>query len=417
MDDYLILQAARLGDLIQTKRLVKSLSRKGQVHLAVDRDLAPLAQLLYPAAIIHGVNFHGSDVDLRQTRQAFAELSAISFSQIYNCNFSGLTSAVCRLFDENKIIGYRPAHHSDGGSYLSPWARIAFRIARNRSATSINLADFWGWFTPGPVKADTVNPSARGGGRGLGVALAGRAPRRSLPPEIMAEVVRTVFFALDGPEVRLFGTALEKPLARRLARHLPAQAQEKTVDLCGRTDWPQLLAEMTDLDCLITPDTGLMHLAAHLGVPVLAFFLSSAWCHETGPYGEGHQIWQSAPSCAPCLESAACPHGSLCLEAFRKPDFARFLLAQMRGDKKILAELPTGLQLWQTEFDDLGQRLRLEAGRDEDASRRTAARTIISDFLGLPRNKLAKLPAGEVKDALAVLFPPDEWMAPPYRYY
>ena len=36
------------------------------------------------------------------------------------------------------------------------------------------------------------------------------------------------------------------------------------------------------LDVLLTPDTGIMHLAAHLGVPVFAFFLSSAWCHETG---------------------------------------------------------------------------------------------------------------------------------------
>ena len=59
MSAFLVLQAARFGDLVQSKRLIRTLEQRGRVHLGVDAGLVPLARLLYPAAEVHGLRLHG----------------------------------------------------------------------------------------------------------------------------------------------------------------------------------------------------------------------------------------------------------------------------------------------------------------------------------------------------------------------
>ncbi len=285
MEKFLVLQAARFGDLVQSKRLVLTLQTQGQVHLAVDESLETLARLLYPDAVIHPLFLHGHDEAraMAANRPAFAALRALRPDAVYNCNFSGLTGAICRLFAPERVIGYRPAPASEGGLLRSPWARLAFQLSRGRRPSPLNLVDFWAWFAPSPLAPERVNPVARPGGQGLGVALAGREARRSLPSPVLASVIQTLSGLLGGPRIVLLGSAAERPAAHRLLRLLPPRMTRQVEDLSGKTDWRGLADAVTGLDALVTPDTGVMHLAAHLGVPTLAFFLSSAWCHETGP--------------------------------------------------------------------------------------------------------------------------------------
>jgi ADP-heptose:LPS heptosyltransferase len=63
------------------------------------------------------------------------------------------------------------------------------------------------------------------------------------------------------------------------------------------------------MDCIVTTDTGPMHIAAAVGKPVVALFGPTAeW--RTGPYGDGHQIVTSSEKCRPCFkrncETSAC---------------------------------------------------------------------------------------------------------------
>ena len=422
MANILVIQAARFGDLVQSKRLIQSLQARGTLHLAVDGSLAPLARLLYPGIIVHPFAFHGhaEAAALAKNLPAMAELSALAPDLVYNCNFSRLTGALCRLFAPQTVIGYRPADASDGGLLRSPWARLAFQLSRRRRISPLNLVDFWAWFAPSPVAPELVNPAARPGGRGLGVALSGREARRSLPVPVLGEVVKTLAGLLGNPRIVLLGSASESPAAHKLLRELPPRMAAQVEDLSGKTDWQGLVDAVSGLDVLVTPDTGLMHLGAHLGVPVLAFFLSSAWCHETGPYGLGHTIWQAAPACAPCLESAACPHNVACLEVFRDRGFPR-LLARVFGGQDAPA-LPPGLQCWQSGLDGLGARLRLLGGEDPDAFLRGSTRAILAEWLGLPPGAVA-LPEPSTAAQSAglarlheALLPDPEWMLPQGRY-
>lgn len=422
MAKFLVVQAARLGDLVQSKRLILSLQAGGEVHLALDRSLAGLARLVYPASHVHELAFHGHDQGevVARNLRAFADLKDLAPDLVYNCNFSGLTGALCRLFAPEKVIGYRPATDSDGGLLRSPWARLAFRLSRRRRISPLNLVDFWAWSAPSPVAPGSVNPEARPGGRGIGVALSGREARRSLPVPVLAEVIRTLSGILGAPRLYLLGSKAERPAAHKLLRLLPPKLASRTEDLSGKTDWPGLVDALTGLDVLVTPDTGLMHLAAHLATPVLAFFLSSAWCHETGPYGLGHTVWQASAPCAPCLESAACPHNVACLEVFQDPAFARQLARSLSGGS--VPEHPPGLQCWQSGLDGLGARLHLVAGEDADSFLRLGARSLLSQWLGLPPGEVEEPGPTSREESAALarlheaLLPDAEWMLPQGRY-
>jgi hypothetical protein len=187
-------------------------------------------------------------------------------------------------------------------------------------------------------------------------------------------------------------------------REIPSRTAGKVVNRAGETalhDLPDLLRE---LDLLLTPDTGVMHLAAHLGVPVQAFFLSSAWCWETGPYGFGHTIWQALTSCSPCLESAPCGRKHACLTPFGHPAF----LARLAG--RFAPEWPDGLLGCIGQLDDLGVSYKAVEGNDPYAASRHELRKGLAFYHGLANPAFPR--HGMRRELAEFLFTEKNWMLP-----
>lgn len=419
MDKALVIQGARFGDIIQTKRLVLSLKDQFEVHLACDKNLATLARLIYPFCEIHGINLHGGNQEtevFKFNEGAFKTLKSANFSRIYNCNFSVLTAALCRLFPEKHVISYRPAHTSTGGILRSEWARLIFRLSASRNTNPLNLVDCWGFMAENPVVPCEVNPPATAGGGGIGIVASGREARRSLQASTIAQIASIAYRLLKADSIKLFGVDSQADTARKIIHFLSPEIKNKTANLVGKTAWPELVREMTGLDLLLTPDTGAMHLAAHLGVPVMAFFLSSAWCHETAPYGKGHIIWQIEETCSPCLESRACEYKEKCKKPFQDENFGRFLAAILA--KRTVKNFPENLQCWETGFDNLGARLFLKDGEDRLQNQRLLNRSILGNYLHF--SDFTNLENNFSPDKVAAftdnLFPESEWMLPPWRY-
>ncbi len=381
MKNYLVIQLARFGDLIQTKRLIATLAarRDGVVHLCVDISLKPLAQLVYPDAIIHPITAHGTGLDassaclkiLVENRKTFSELQTIDFETVFNLNFSGLNFRLAALFDSEKVAGY--SWHN-GQELTGTWPSMAMRWS-NRRRLGMNLVDFWAGYCPDSLAPERINPPATPKGGGIGVVLAGRESRRSLPAQTLAIISTTLGAAQKTDSIFLLGGETERSAGQAVLKELSPTFQTKTTNLAGKTNWNDLVDIVGSLDMLLTPDTGTMHLAAHLGTPVTAFFLSSAWCFETGPYGLGHTVYQASTGCLPCLESRPCDIGTKCLSPFTSPEFQRFLVTQ----KNI--HVPDGLIGFTSAFDALGQIYTPFAGVDKDHKQRTVFRHFIHQYL------------------------------------
>lgn len=377
MEKNLVIQLARLGDLLQTKRLILSLLRQGEVHLCIDQSLVDFASKIYPEAIVHGMQAHGvysgTDV-LQENRKTFKALCHEQYDGVYNCNFSGLNFAVASLFSPDSVHGYRTEH----GQYTKDsWVKMAFRWTKARRSSPLNLMDFWGFMAKSPITPQEVNPIAMRKGGGIGVVLAGRNSRRSLPPEVLAQSVQSVFTGHRGAPVTLLGTRAEIPLARQLMRQFSGSLLSQVTDRVGQTNFSDLIEIVSNLDVVLTPDTGTMHLAAHLGTPLHAFFLSSAWTYETGPYGLGHRVWQSLQDCSPCVESRPCPHNTVCLEAFRSEKYQRFLAG------KIDETYPENMLGLVSMLDAVGVTYMPVFGCDPKAQERLDARHLVAEYQGV----------------------------------
>jgi len=71
----------------------------------------------------------------------------------------------------------------------------------------------------------------------------------------------------------------------------------KLLDLTGKTSLPELAAVLRRCTCLVTADSGPMHLAASVGTPVIALFrndIPGKTAKRWGPWGEGHIVLEAA---------------------------------------------------------------------------------------------------------------------------
>ena len=114
---------------------------------------------------------------------------------------------------------------------------------------------------------------------------------------------------LDGPVV-LLGSGKEADLCAEIA----ALAQN-CVNLAGKTTLAQAIQALAASKFIVTNDSGLMHIAAALGVPQVAIFGSSSPLHTPPLNAKAQVLWlktdasyQPPLDCAPCFERV-CPLG------------------------------------------------------------------------------------------------------------
>jgi heptosyltransferase-1 len=75
----------------------------------------------------------------------------------------------------------------------------------------------------------------------------------------------------------------------------------KAISLAGKTTLKELIELIRHARFVISNDSGPMHIASALGIPVFAIFGPTDPV-RTGPYGKGHTIIKEDISCSPCLK-------------------------------------------------------------------------------------------------------------------
>ena len=109
-------------------------------------------------------------------------------------------------------------------------------------------------------------------------------------------------------KVVLLGSGKEFELCESIAAHVNAQQPNKCLNLAGKTTLADAFHAISATKYIVTNDSGLMHVAAALGVPQVAIFGSSSPLHTPPLSPVAKVIWLKnntnylpALDCAPCF--------------------------------------------------------------------------------------------------------------------
>jgi lipopolysaccharide heptosyltransferase II len=150
-------------------------------------------------------------------------------------------------------------------------------------------------------------------------------PAKRWLPERFAEAAEKIG-AYSSVQWALFGTARDAAAGEQIA----AALGDHCLNRIGQTTLDQLIDELRQCRLLLTNDTGTMHLAALLGVPVVAIF-GSTEPRLTGPLGDGHIILRHHVECSPCF-LRECPIDFRCMKAVSVQEVANAVLSILRKD-------------------------------------------------------------------------------------
>ena len=147
-------------------------------------------------------------------------------------------------------------------------------------------------------------------------------PAKRWLPERFAEAA-TKISTQSSAQWILLGTKNDAAIGEQIA----AAIGDHCVNRIGQTTLDQLIDELRRCSLLLTNDTGTMHLAALLGVPVVAVF-GSTEPRLTGPLGNGHIILRHHVECSPCF-LRECPIDFRCMKAISADEVADAVLSML----------------------------------------------------------------------------------------
>ena len=147
-------------------------------------------------------------------------------------------------------------------------------------------------------------------------------PAKRWLPERFAEAAAKITEQSSAQWI-LLGTKNDAAIGEQIA----AAIGDHCVNRIGQTTLDQLIDELRQCSLLLTNDTGTMHLAALLGVPVVAVF-GSTEPRLTGPLGNGHTVLRHHVECSPCF-LRECPIDFRCMKAVSADEVADAVLSML----------------------------------------------------------------------------------------
>jgi heptosyltransferase-2 len=139
-------------------------------------------------------------------------------------------------------------------------------------------------------------------------------PAKRWPAAHFAALAAQLITQLDVLVV-LLGSGKEAALCDEIAVPVNASTPGRCLNLAGKTTLPQALSLIAGSRSVVSNDSGLMHVAAALGVPQVAVFGSSSPLHTPPLNDQAVVLWlkndaayQPPLDCAPCFERD-CPLG------------------------------------------------------------------------------------------------------------
>lgn len=130
------------------------------------------------------------------------------------------------------------------------------------------------------------------------------------PLEYFMELTRLLLKSIPELQITILGGKSDLPAGLAIKRISPPNVQ----DLTGRTTLPEMVEVLRQSELAVTNDTGPMHIAAALGIPLISLFGPTEPA-RTGPYRDAASVRRHRVPCAPCMQSRCFYHEQLaCLK-------------------------------------------------------------------------------------------------------
>jgi len=291
--DLCILRLSALGDASHVVAVVQRLQR----------DL-PEARITWIIGKLEHKLLHGlAGVDFIEidksrlwdsVRSLRKQLKGRCFDALLHMQISLRANVVATAVSAKRRIGLDPARSKDlHGFFVSERIRPAPPGGEHVVDALMAFTEKLGmpptspaWDMPIPDQAqDFAQAQLTSGQRWLGVNLCASHALRNWPPDRQAAVIRHAI-ERHGMRVVLLGGRSETE--RQFADAIATQVPHPLLDLVGKDTLKQLLALLTRLSVLISPDSGPMHMASAVGCPVIGLHAASN-PRRSGAYGS--QRW------------------------------------------------------------------------------------------------------------------------------
>lgn len=314
----LVIQLARLGDLVQTIPAITAL-KKSHPDWAIDllcpAQLSVLGRLLPGISEVvtwDGAAWHrraaGAEAEVRPEHiaEAGAGIRAISedlYDRAFVLNQHPRAFIAGELLARESVgaVSGKPLSHK-----LSPWAEYIRSVAISNRSHRVHLADaFCGMCGLSPPNAiipiqvpETVlppdlEPIGQSDGDWIGLLVGAGDQERLVPIGVWERLIAECLEIRPGSRIMLIGDQHEQERAQHIQGALSPLLLGRMWDTTGRLSLVQLASLLARCRFVIGTDTGPLHLAAAIGTRVIGWYFARARVHETGPYGPNHWVWQA----------------------------------------------------------------------------------------------------------------------------
>jgi heptosyltransferase-2 len=333
MTRILIVAPAWIGDMVMTESLVAALRRRDPdagIHLLAPSWTAPLGERMAGVVATHEIDSVHGRFDLMMRIKAGKALRPEAFDLAIVLPAS-LKSAIAPL------VARVPERRGYVGEMRYGLLTQPRRIDKAKYPRTIDrfvaLADDGAGLAPAvtPPILRQDQDGARSVAAKLGldretrpvVALCPGAeygPSKQWPAAHFAALASLL--AGRGFAAWIFGSDNDRPVADMIVRLAAVHdAGAAPVDLCGATGLLEALDLMSLTAAVVTNDSGLMHIAAAIGRPLVALYGSTSPA-VTPPLGKAVRILERDLSCRPCFKRE-CPLGHLdCLNLIAATEVA-----------------------------------------------------------------------------------------------
>jgi ADP-heptose:LPS heptosyltransferase len=376
VQDLLLVNLMRMGDILQMTPLIQGLREmhpEARISMVLNDAFVEVAQRIdvdriVPLPVRSFIDIVSQKGNLPQAHTWLKDFvhgvnAEGAFDLVFNLTPSQSAASLASLIDHHARRGM---WLGEDGSFqaVDPWAAYLVAMMAHRKTNPFHLVDIWlrTLAQRGPRSLQiSLSPEDVHGTdqllsqRGIDLdrdLLVGFQVSASQKEKCWSkkEFVRLGQALQQGLNARvlLLGVAGEETLCQEVCNHIPG-----SVNLAGKTDIGQLAGVLKRCQVLVTNDTGTQHVATAVDTRVVLISVGPVFFRETGPYGEGHLIFQAKLPCAPCSFHSACLN-PVCKEKIRAQLVYRTLVRLLRGEDGMPRDLPYEVSCYRSGFDQEG---------------------------------------------------------------